>query len=310
MASPLVTLNNGAKMPLLGLGTYNGNGIKAAVLAAIKAGYRHFDCATLYGNEADIGAALEQAMQQGLVKREELWITSKVWNTYHARADVLVSLRQSLRDLRLEYLDLLLVHWPVCCNESFEPIPRSEPQPTLEETWLGMMDTLELKLVRTIGVSNYGIAKLKAISHLPVVPAVNQCELHPYHRQDALLAYCKQHNIHMTAYCPLGSPSNQAAKGVTISMLTDPNIKLVADKYPGATVAQVLLAWGMQRGTSVIPKSVTPERIQSNMDAVKLTVREDDMAVLNNLPTQYRFTIADFFCAEDAVFRTPEELWQ
>eukprot|EP00760_Papus_ankaliazontas_P029883 PhM_4_TR4508/c1_g2_i1/m.7742/K00002/AKR1A1, adh; alcohol dehydrogenase (NADP+) len=306
-----VTLNNGVVMPLFGLGTWNSKPgeVKAAVLAAIECGYRHIDCAAIYKNETEVGEALTQAFSSGLVKREDLWVTSKLWNSFHARHEVPERLAKTLSDLQLEYLDLYLVHWPVnTVKDGFTPVPNDVPQPTLEETWQGMIDVYEKKLTRCIGVSNFSETKLKVIENLSVVPAVNQCELHPYNRQDGLLAYCASKGIHLTAYSPLGTP-DVAADQPLPTLLQNDVVKAVAAKYEGATPAHVLIAWAMQRGTSVIPKSVTPERIKSNLEGSKLRLSDEDMKALSSFEAQHRYVAPDVFCSENAWYKTPAELF-
>ena len=203
---------NNDQMPILGLGTWKAEPgvVGNAVREAIRIGYRHIDCAAIYGNEAEIGIALEGAIQEGLVTREELWVTSKLWNNAHAKEGVPIALKKTLADLRLDYLNLYLIHWPVATKPDVV-FPRkaddffSLAEMPLSETWAGMEDCVERGLVKHIGVSNFSINKIEELSNSKTRPEVNQIELHPYLQQDDMLSYCSTTNIHLTAYSPLGS---------------------------------------------------------------------------------------------------------
>ncbi|KNE65655.1 hypothetical protein AMAG_09637 [Allomyces macrogynus ATCC 38327] len=281
-------LNTGALMPAVGLGTWQSkpNAVGHAVKVALDAGYRHLDLAHVYCNEAEIGVALKEWFAANpSVKREDIFITSKLWNTFHRPENVIKGLETSLRDLQLDYLDLYLVHWPV----AFAPNAENSLAPknsdgsyadetdkvTVVATWKAMEELPATGKVKAIGVSNYSIATLEnLLKHATIVPAVNQVELHPYLPQPELVEYCKQKGIVLTAYSPLGST------GSTPALREDTVVKAIADKH-GKTVAQVLISWAVQRGTTVIPKSVTPERIVSNFQDFVLD--EEDMVKLNEL---------------------------
>ncbi|MCB0473999.1 MAG: aldo/keto reductase, partial [Flavobacteriaceae bacterium] len=206
-----IRYTNGDTMPALGLGTWKSEPgeVYNAVVTAIKTGYRHIDCAPAYGNEKEIGQAISDCIADGIVTREELWITSKLWNTAHQKNEVLPALKATLDDLKLEYLDLYLIHWPVALKEgagfplkasnfySLEEVP-------LTETWKGMEDTVKAGLVRHIGVSSFGPEHLQVIlKSAEIAPEMNQVECHPYFQQDTLLNFCREHNIFLTAYSPL-----------------------------------------------------------------------------------------------------------
>ncbi|MCG8394634.1 MAG: aldo/keto reductase [Pseudomonadales bacterium] len=299
-----LTFDNGDKMPQLGLGTWKSEpgDVYKAVKAAIEMGYRHIDCAHIYGNEAEIGQALEDVFAAGTVSREALWITSKLWNSDHAPKDVQPALETTLRNLKLDYLDLYLMHWPVALKKGV-PFPQSgDDMVSLSElpvatTWAAMEDLVDKDMTRQIGVSNFSVKKLQALTdQARLKPAMNQIELHPYLQQNAMLDFCREQGIHLTAYSPLGSfdrPAGLKAEDEPV-LLEDPIIHDIADNH-GASPAQVLIAWALQRGTAVIPKSVNPERLQQNLAAAELTLSDDDMQAIAALDKHRRYVDGGFW---------------
>ena len=208
-----LTFKNNDKMPALGLGTWlsEPGEVYDAVKTAIKEGYRHIDCASIYGNEKEVGQALKECMSDGTVTRSEMWITSKLWSNMHAKEDVVPAIKQSLKDLQLDYLDLYLIHWAVALKKN-SMYPQSANnlvslnEIPLTETWEGMEVAKNEGLTKHIGVSNFGKNNLnKLIVNAKLKPEMNQVECHPYFQQEDLFAFCKQHEIHLTAYSPLGS---------------------------------------------------------------------------------------------------------
>lgn len=277
--------SNGDTMPNLGLGSWLSKPTEVydAVIEAVKSGYRHIDCAYIYKNEKEIGEALQFVFSEGIAKREELFITSKLWNNFHAPEQVETAIAKSLKDLQLEYLDLYLIHWPIAFrNEqaktaddliSLDEIP-------LTDTWKAMERVKEYGLTRHIGVSNFSIPKLnELIENSTIKPEVNQVESHPYFQQDELIDFCKSQNIIVTAYSPLGSRHLMKSDE---TMTKNPVIVNIAQKY-NCTEAQLILAWGMQRGTAVIPKSVNTERIHENYRSLQVQLDESDMSELAKL---------------------------
>lgn len=309
---------DGRTIPALGLGTWKSTRgeVARAVSEAIRIGYRHIDCAPIYMNEQEVGTALSSALSAGQVKREELWITSKLWNNAHARKHVRPALEKTLRDLHIEYLDLFLIHWPV----HFQPnvlFPRKpEEYVALEkipigETWQAMERLVEKGLCRSIGVCNFNLARLQELQGLAhIQPLTNQIELHPYLQQAEMLAYCRKNNILPTAYSPLGSGDRPATmkKSQEPTLLDHPVIRQVAEKN-GMTAGQALLAWALTRGTLAIPKSVNPGRLQENFQAADIMLNLADMQAIDSLEAGYRFVDGAFFEGPGSPY-SAAGLWQ
>ncbi|CAI7613455.1 hypothetical protein PENPOL_c003G01957 [Penicillium polonicum] len=258
-------LNTGAEIPALGLGTWQSQPgeVERAVFHAIKVGYRHIDAALCYGNENEVGQGIKQAIDAGIVKREDLFVTTKLWCSYHARVEE--GLQQSLTDLGLDYVDLYLMHWPLAMNhkgnhnifpklaDGSRDIIHSHSHVT---TWKSMEKLVGTGKVKAIGVSNYSVKFLEELlPQATIVPAANQIENHPLLPQQEIVDFCNKAGIHITAYSPLGSTGSP--------LFTAEPIVAVAEKR-GVSPATVLLSWHIARGSSVLAKSVTPSRIEAN----------------------------------------------
>ncbi|KAE8393005.1 hypothetical protein ETB97_002773 [Aspergillus alliaceus] len=299
-----VTLNSGAQIPQLGFGTWQSapGQVGEAVYQALKAGYRHLDLATIYQNQKEVAAGIKRAYQDipGL-KREDLFITSKLWNSQHHPDVVEKALDECLAELELEYLDLYLVHWPVAFKTGSELFPLIENSSveggdviiddsiSIVDTWKAMTKLPKSK-ARAVGVSNHKVEHLEAIIKATgVVPAANQIERHPLLQSPALIKYCQEKNIHVTAYSAFGN--NMIGEPL---LVTRPEVKEVADEVSKrlgkpVTPAQVILAWSQLGGHSVIPKSVTASRIVENFQEVELTPEES--AKITALGNERRYNV-------------------
>lgn len=294
-----IKLNDGNEIPLLGIGTWNAQGaeLKEAIKAAIYAGYRHIDTAANYKNESVIGEAVAECINEGAVCRKELYITTKVWNNSHSRKAVPRALQASLKALKLNYVDLYLIHYPIGYKEGDELSPVDEKgvlqtsDVDYVETWLGMQDVKHLGLARSIGVSNFNKDQLtRVFFHCSVVPAINQVECHPYLNQVELINFCRMHGVELTAYSPLGSPGRQVSTTNKLMLINDPVVVGIARRI-GATPGQVLISYQLHRKVVVIPKAILREHLEANLRAINLKLSEDDVKQLNSLNCNHRFML-------------------
>lgn len=281
VADTRIKLNTGAEIPALGLGTWQSapGEVEKAVSHAISVGYRHIDAAFCYQNEEEVGKGIKDALASGKVKREDLFVTTKLWCTYHSRVEEALDL--SLKNLGLDYVDLYLMHWPLAMNpkgnhplfpklaDGSRDIDHSHSHVT---TWKNMEKLLATGKVKAIGVSNYSKRYLEQLlPEAAVVPAVNQIENHPSLPQQEIVDFCKENGIHITAYSPLGSTGSPL-------FTAEPIVEIATRK--GVSPATVLLSWHIARGSSVLAKSVTPSRIEDNRNLVQLD--KSDLATIAN----------------------------
>ncbi|MAN58901.1 MAG: aldehyde oxidoreductase [Flavobacteriaceae bacterium] len=295
---------NGDTMHAIGLGTWKskGNDVKQAVKDALHAGYRHIDTAAAYDNEEIIGEALNEVFDEGKILREDVFITSKLWNDSHQEGQVMPALTNTLKRLQLDYLDLYLMHWPVAFKLGVDFPEKPSDYVSLEEaplieTWKQLETAKESGYTRHIGVSNFSKEKLqRLISEAKIVPEMNQVEMHPLLQQKSLLDFCNEHDILMTAYSPLGSGDrSEGMKGDDEPNLMDiDEINEIAKKR-NATAAQVLISWHNHRGTAAIPKSTSKDHIVANFKSANVTLDDDDMKKIAGLNKNYRFITGKFF---------------
>ncbi|KAJ8624655.1 hypothetical protein MRB53_033185 [Persea americana] len=292
------TLSSGYQMPVMGLGVWRmeGKSIKHLIINAINMGYRHFDCAADYKNEAEVGDAFAEAFQTGLVKREELFITTKLWNSDHGH--VLEACKDSLNKLQLEYLDLYLVHFPIATKHTGVGTTDSaldddgvldiDTTISLETTWRAMEDLVSKGLVRSIGISNYDIFLTRdCLAYSKVKPAVNQIETHPYFQREPLVKFCQKHGICVTAHTPIGGAAANTEWFGSVSCLDDPVLKGLAKKY-NKSVAQIVLRWGIQRNTVIIPKTSKIERLKENFQVFDFELSKEDMDLIKSVDRNQR----------------------
>ena len=304
-------------MPVVGLGLWKIDpaNVAQAVYDAIKAGYRHLDSAADYGNEAEVGEGIKRAIDDGLCTREELWVTSKLWNTFHREEHVAAACRKSLDDLGLDYFDLYLVHFPIALKyvdfaDRYPPEWLFDPSaeaPTMQrdlvplsETWSAMERLVDDVLARHIGVCNYNTGLLHDLmSYARIKPAMLQIESHPYLTQEALIRTAQEYGMAVTAFSPLGASSylelDMASQEETV--LTERVVAEIAERHD-VSAAQVVLRWGLQRGTSVIPKTTKPERLSENLALAGFELSQDEMAAISGLNKNRRFNDPGVFCAD------------
>ncbi|KAI8374111.1 NADP-dependent oxidoreductase domain-containing protein [Radiomyces spectabilis] len=275
---PTIKLNSGYDLPMIGYGTFGGKDaphqVYDATKVALEAGYRHFDTAFLYETEEALGKAIRESN----VPREEVFVTTKLWQTFHKPEHVRPACEKSLELLQFDYIDQYMMHWPMAWEfrgYEFKDIKVKDENNDIKcidvpiiDTWKAMEQLVKDGLVRTIGVSNFTIPMLEdLLRKCEIPPAVNQVEIHPSLPQEELLEYCKSKGIALTAYSPLGNPGY--SQGGVIKTLEEPVVLQIAEKY-GKTPVQILLNWGVARGYAVIPKSVTPSRIKANIEYFKM----------------------------------------
>jgi D-xylose reductase len=310
-----LALGSGERMPIVGLGLWKIplHQVRAIVSKAIQFGYRHLDSASDYGNEVEVGTGIQDALQARCCRREDLWITSKLWNTDHDPKHVRPAAERSLRDLKLDYFDQYLIHFPIALEYIppelrypagwlYDPAkPESGmrvSQVPLAETWGAMEDLQRAGLARHIGVANFNCALLRdLLAYSTIPPSMLQVELHPYLAQERLLRFCREAGVAITAFSPLGSSSYETIgmANPNESVLGDPVVRDLASSL-NKSPAQIVLRWGLQRGTAVIPKTSTPQRLTENLALFDFELSEADMHAVSQLDRKRRYNDPGTFC--------------
>lgn len=319
---PQRKLYTGDTMPGMGMGTFGSDRftpeqVSAAVAGAIEVGYRMFDCAAIYGNEDLIGKVFKEAFDKGTVKREELFITTKVWNDMHGDGDVLLSCAKSLKDLQLDYIDLFFVHWPFsnyhapgCSVDSRNPDSKPFSVEKFMKTWRQCERLVEAGLVKHIGMSNVTIPKLEAVLPLcKIKPVAIEMELHPCFQQPELFDYCLEHEIQPIGFCPIGSPTRPDRDKTPddIADIQVPELVEIA-KAHNLHPAVICLKWAVQRGQVPIPFSVHEMEYVSNLKCTTEDLLSDkEMEVLKSIDKNNRLIKGQVFLWEGA--KDWEDLW-
>ena len=295
---------DGSAFPSPGLGTWKipEELTPQIVHQAIEIGYRHLDCAADYGNEALVGKGIASALKAGLCTREDLWVTGKLWNTYHEPQHVRAACERTLSDLGLEQLDLFLIHFPIALE--FVPFDKMYPpgwtagaeamspiKVPYADTWRAMEELVDAGLTKRIGVSNLTTGLIRdVLSYARIKPAVLQVEMHPYLCQNALIRYCQEEDIAVTAFSPFGADSYLPLGMAEESerLLTNPVLEKIAQAH-GKTTAQVALRWAMQRGTIPVPKTQSPDHLRENFDLFEFTLNNEELDTISSLDQHKRF---------------------
>ena len=320
---PQIKLNDGTTMPGIGMGTFGSDRftheeVAEGVKMAIQYGFRFLDCASIYGNEDQIGNIVKEVIDSGELKREDLYIDSKVWNDQHAYDDVIAACKKTIADLQCDYLDLYLVHWPF---RNFHPIgctvdsrsPDSHPfcKEEFAETWRAMEDLVKMGLVKSIGTSNMTIPKYEYLLEICTIkPVVNEMELHPHMQQPELWNYLVENQVQPIGFCPIGSPTRPDRDKTEDDTcdIEDPVVLKIAKRL-GVHPAVVCIKWAVQRGHIPIPFSVRDFEIKSNIECVSITekITDEEMAELATINKDCRLIKAPVFLWEGA--ESWEDLW-
>lgn len=314
-AMPSVKLSGCDKaMPVMAMGTASFppadfETTKAAVLEAIKAGYRHFDTAFSYGSEKALGQAIAEALRLGLVEsRHHLFITTKLWASFAEPTQIVPACKMSLQNLELEYVDLYLIHWPLRLTESVRKFPVSAElvKPLdMKGVWEGMEECKNLGLTKAIGVSNFSCKRLQLLLHTAKIPpAVNQVEMNPSWQQKKLREFCKEHGVHITAYSPLGANNTKWGD----NRVVESDVLAQIAKARGKTIAQVALRWAYEQGVSIASKSFNKERMAQNLQIFDWSLSDEDLEKISQLPQTKGVTLAAVLGPHDLVLEMDAEV--
>jgi len=315
MEIPEVSLGcSGLSMPVIGMGTCSyppadSETTKAAVIEAIKAGYRHFDTAFAYGSEKPLGEAVAEALSLGLIKsRDDLFITTKLFGSFAERDLVVPNIKMSLKNLQLDYVDMYLIHWPIKVSQQVKttPVPKEAIQPLdMNSVWEGMEECQKQGLTKAIGVSNFSVRMLKELlSIAKIPPALNQIEMNPLWHQKQIRECCKENGIHVTAFSPLGANGTKWGD----NRIVDCNVLEEIAKARGKTTAQVSLRWVYEQGVSLVTKSFNKERMRKNLGIFDWSLTEEDSHKISQLPQVKGFYFASIFGPHELLHEIDAEI--
>jgi len=284
-------LNTGATIPAVGFGTWQDkDDQETAVTEALKAGYRHIDTARIYGTEPMVGKAIKKSG----IPRDELFITTKLWNNSHSPKDVEPALDASLKDLGMDYVDLFLIHWPVAFKSGDNMFPKKDGKVEIDnipylDTWKAMEKLVKTGKTKAIGISNFSKAEVETLlKEGSMVPAAHQIECHPWLQQNDFTEWQRSKGIHVQQYSPFGNQNEIYDSGKSMGKLMDDPVLVEIGKKYEKTGAQVALAWGIAKGHSVLPKSKTPARIKANLDG-DFKLAPEDVKKIDNIDKKLRF---------------------
>jgi len=301
MPIPSLPLNSGHSIPQLGLGTWlsKPGEVGEAVKIALEVGYRHIDCAQAYGNQEEIGQVFKSVFNSGKVKREDVFITSKIWNTFHSYEKATEAIDLMLKELQIPYLDLCLIHWPMGYTEDSGMFPKDADGKIIYkdtdylDTWKAMENAVKTGKIRSIGLSNFNLKQIeRVVKNSNIKPAVLQVEVHPYFAQNALVEWCKKNGIVVTAFSPLANNAHMFRKEGQPNLLEEKVVLDIAGKHK-KTPAQVVIRWAIQRDTVVIPKSTRQVRLEENSNVWDFQLTAEDMKAINGLDRNWRILTLD-----------------
>jgi len=293
---PSLTLNNGQRIPIFGLGTWKSQSgqVEAAVKHAIDCGYTHIDCAPIYGNETEVGDAIKEKLSEGVITRSQLFVTSKLWNSYHHKDHVKAGLIKTLQDLQLDYLDLFLMHWPHGFQAGGALVPKDDlgnvvyDDTHFTETWLEMEKLVAEGLVKSIGISNFNSQQIQRVLDAATIKPCNlQIEVNPTFNNERLVQFAQINNMVVSSYAPLGAPGRPWKQSTDPCAIEDPVITGLASKR-GKSPAQVILRWHLQRGLCVCVKSLNADRIKQNLDVFDFELSAEEMSQISGLNQNFR----------------------
>ncbi|KPJ10854.1 Alcohol dehydrogenase [NADP+] A [Papilio machaon] len=298
---PKLKLNNGKLMPAIALGTYlgfdQGGVVKSVnkqlanvVMNAIDIGYRHFDTAAIYETEEEIGEGIRKKIEEGAINRDDIFVTTKLWNTQHKREQVPLALKQSLNKMGLNYVDLYLMHWPIGLNDDY-----TFSDVDFMETWRGLEDVQTMGLTKSIGVSNFNLDQLKIlIKDASIKPVAIQVEVHPQMIQSEIIEYAKSEDMVVMGYSPFGSLVMRYGMQFPGPKIDEPVLVEIARKY-NKTTPQVVLRWQIDRNVVPLPKSTNLKRLKENIDIFDFKLEQHEIEIINKFHNNVRYTLPSFW---------------